>query len=170
MDGAISGLVWVIGIRGEICHASRIHKEFNSLIIHLKFLHVQFMKDEIFDELNSKETLSLTNLFQWLHNVLMTQERNNLPLFGNFELRERESFEKKPLDLSEFSEVQIVLMDHFSNLHSNPCVLQLALYLLGYWYKENEKDVFTKVFINDQTYWKTALKTIKKEIQMWKCL
>jgi hypothetical protein len=63
------------------------------------------MKNKKFDELRSKETLSIKCLFTWLYDVLMKQtEGRKFPLFGDFEIKGREKFDLKPLDCSEFSE------------------------------------------------------------------
>jgi hypothetical protein len=165
-DGVISGVVWVVEITGRKPDSSKLRRHFNSLIIHLKLLHLQLMKNETFEELRSKETLHIKYLFQWLYDVLMNQnlEGQNFPLFGNFKLQGREKFDVKPLDCSEFSEPQIVLMDHFSNLNSSPSMIQLAVYLFGYWCKKQEKSTFTKIFPCDHTYWATAYELIRGEI------
>jgi hypothetical protein len=94
----------------------------------------------------------------------MTQEGQNYPLFGKFEIKGREKIELKPLDCSEFSEPQIVLMDHLSNLNSGPSMAQLVVYLLGYSYKTKEEDTFTKIFLDDHTFWITAKIILEKVI------
>jgi hypothetical protein len=162
VTGAIVGKLSVTKIGGDKLRASLIKSELNSLMNHLKILHFHFMQSKEFSTLRSKESLSNSNLFLWLCDLLMTQEENKLSLFVYFKLSNRFHFNQKPLDCSEFSEAQIVLMDHLSNVCSHPSLIQPALYLLGYWYKHQEKNAFTEIFNDDHNYWVTVQEILSR--------
>jgi hypothetical protein len=117
-NGFISGNFRVLGIKGENLRSQGILRGLDLLIRFLKLFHFHFMEDARFDRLKSRESLNEENqFFAWLHDVLMAKKENTLPIFGHFLIRHRLDFDQKPLDCSEFSEAQIVLMDYFSNLN-----------------------------------------------------
>jgi hypothetical protein len=43
---------------------------------------------------------------------------------------------------------------------SNSKLSQVSLYLLGYWYKHQEKDTVTQTFKDNYDYWMTALEIL----------
>jgi hypothetical protein len=164
--GAMGGSLWVVKIGGEKICAQRIKDELVSLMVHLRAFRFYLMKSDEFAPLRPKESLSEKYLLEWLHDhVLMTDKEDELPLLGEFKLRNRRHFSEKPLDCSEFSEAQVVLMDHLSKVYSHPSVVQLAIYLLGYWYKDQEKEAFAEVFHDDHDYWLAAEKILHRKFQ-----
>jgi hypothetical protein len=46
------------------------------------------------------------------------------------------------------------------NVKSNSKLSQVSLYLLGYWYKHQEKDTVTQTFKDNHDYWMTALEIL----------
>jgi hypothetical protein len=118
-----------------------------------------------FVEFKSKQSLQEEHLFTFLHTIMMTKEKNKFPLLGDFIMKNGRSFAKEPLSWSDFSEVQIVLIYYFSDITRKSYDIQVSLYLLSYWLKDQEKDTFARIFKDDNIYWKTVLDFLEPHLR-----
>jgi hypothetical protein len=164
-NGDMKGFLWVLRYTGESPASVMISTKIKILIRSLKYFHNIFMSNSKFEGLRSKESIKTENLFKWLHDILMTKGKNKFPLFGDFVRENRRSFDVEPLSWSDFSEVQTVLIYYFSDIKNQSYELQVPLYLLGYWYKEQERVTFNAIFKDDHMFWQMTVILFSKKLR-----
>jgi hypothetical protein len=98
--------------------------------------------------------------FQWVYNVFTNPGNDKLPLLGSFVLK-NQADQKFTLSASNFVESQIFLMHYFSDTKSCSRTLQVALSLIGYWYKNQKNEYFNQLFHNDEEYWDAVINLLK---------
>jgi hypothetical protein len=151
----IRGYVWIELKTGDLPRTDHIKTKLEFLIMNLKVCHSEFRK-----YINSRGIQTEFNIhktfFQWIYNILINPGSSKLPIFGEFVL---ENHDQKNFILSKshFHPAQLYLMHYFSDTRAHDRTVQVALTLIGYWYKNNKHDYFDKLFGNDQEYWNTVI-------------
>ncbi|KAA1122360.1 hypothetical protein PGTUg99_037063 [Puccinia graminis f. sp. tritici] len=67
------------------------------------------------------------------------------------------NFLEEPPCSSDFSDIQILLINYFSNSKTNSSVILCALSLIGYWYKNQYNLEFKTSFKDDKDYWDSVV-------------
>ncbi|KAA1091092.1 hypothetical protein PGT21_023999 [Puccinia graminis f. sp. tritici] len=159
-ENGLKGVSWIVLQKGKRPNKQLIFDKLYLLLFNLERFYLAFVEFLLSKNLaGNLEELHPRKFFEWVHDLLMTQKENLLPVFGNFKWKE-DGLSLRGLDSSYFSEVQIFLINYFSYPISYKKTAPVALSLIGYWFKKNSHQNFIKVFQNNKSYWDTVIENL----------
>ncbi|KAA1077481.1 hypothetical protein PGT21_009751 [Puccinia graminis f. sp. tritici] len=139
----------IIRKTGFAIHKDELKKKLQSLFYHLGSCHRLAFHHLVSHKDNALEIPTDDTFFQWITNMMLAPGYHYYPLFGEVELLKSSIM----FEASNFNEVQIYLLNYFSDTQSDRIVIQVSLALIGYWYRT--------YFESDQTYWNTMISSLK---------
>jgi hypothetical protein len=161
-DGPIKFTVRIVHLNWKNIQSDHMVLKIKSLFFHLQLCH-QHLLDYIQNSAQIKPMDNAHKSFsKWLSQVILKPLRDGYyPLFGEVEAVQcPETF--KP---SHFDEVQIELIDYFTEPKSHFVLFRLSLTLIGYWYRNHPTgDHLTRYFKTDDIYWKTMVDILYKRV------
>ncbi|KAA1096852.1 hypothetical protein PGT21_030215 [Puccinia graminis f. sp. tritici] len=157
----VMGFIWIILSKGRWPKREQIYWKLKSLIINLKACHLCLEEQIDSQKLTEKKDLKKQQLFEWIHGLLISKGNDELPIFGNFSLTKRADFNQNPIGPSDFSKVQILLMNFFSDSNSSSITIYLCLYLIFHWYNTQKSCSFIQNFKHETVYWDAMIKILK---------
>ncbi|KAA1110570.1 hypothetical protein PGT21_025835 [Puccinia graminis f. sp. tritici] len=159
-ENGLKGVSWIILQKGKRPNKQLIFDKLYLLLFNLERFHLAFVEFLLSKNMaGNLEELHPRKFFEWVHDLLMTQKENLLPVFGNFKWK-GDGLSLRGLDSSYFGEVQIFLINYFSYPISYKKTAPVALSLIGDWFKKNSHQNFIKVFQNNKSYWDTVIENL----------
>ncbi|POW22829.1 hypothetical protein PSHT_00765 [Puccinia striiformis] len=131
------------------------------MVSKLKFLfyYLDFSHRLLLQHLISVENKQVKNteeqFSEWLARAILYPEDGSYPVFGRVMIM---GLSEKIFDKSNFKAVQTLLIHYFSDKDSHDRVVQVALALLGWWYKNKTEHYFE----TDDMYWNTMIVSLMR--------
>ncbi|EFP78274.2 uncharacterized protein PGTG_04230 [Puccinia graminis f. sp. tritici CRL 75-36-700-3] len=154
--------VRIVHLNWKTIQSDHMVLKIKSLFFHLQLCHHHLL-DYIQNSVQIKPIDRAHKSFsKWLTQVILKPLGDrSYPLFGQVEaVRCPDTF--KP---SHFDEVQIELIDYFTEPKSHFVLFRLSLTLIGYWYRNHPTgDHLTRYFKTDDLYWETMLDLLYKRV------
>ncbi|KAA1108739.1 hypothetical protein PGT21_023779 [Puccinia graminis f. sp. tritici] len=157
----LDGYVWIETKAGDLARTDYIQIKLESLIVHLKVCHSEFLQYINHCGIQTESDLE-QKFFQWIYDIFINPGNGKLPIFGNFVLK-NQTKSNFLLSKSHFYPTQIYLMHYFSDTRTYDRTIHVGLTLIGYWYKNKKHDYFDNLFKNDRAYWKTVIGLLKEK-------
>jgi hypothetical protein len=122
-----------------------------SYVYQLKLLCIEYIAT-IENSDNNQIMKELNNSFiKWLNDKLFTTSNNSLPVFGFFQY-----FNPLPTQ-SRFGNIQILLIKYLSQEGTYKQLPNIAIHLIGCWYKNYNQGKFFQNFVNDKYFFAFAV-------------
>lgn len=91
--------------------------------------------------------------FQWFESLLFQQQDDKMPIFGQTRSNDSKVHLLPKLDL-----VQLYLVDYIFDQDGSLRTVQVALALVGFWYKKEAENMFNLHFKNDLEFWNEMIR------------
>ncbi|KAH9471432.1 hypothetical protein Pst134EA_005332 [Puccinia striiformis f. sp. tritici] len=141
---------------------SLIHR----LMVYLKACHIGL--EENFKQNQSYEEVLNNRLkfYEWFGDLLFKNKENMLPMFGDFIVKDR-NYLTDPPSSSDYSEIQVLLINYFGGLLENEEIIRLALSLIGYFNSlKDQKNQVSKISTQDKKdYWNTVIEILESKFE-----
>ncbi|KNE90192.1 hypothetical protein PSTG_16374 [Puccinia striiformis f. sp. tritici PST-78] len=152
------GDVLVTMSKRYIAKKQGLSRKLERLMVYLKACHMGLKEEDT----SFEKVLDEKMFYQQFYDLLFTQKENTLPIFGHFVVKGRNYSMDPPLP-SDYSEIQVSLINYFSGILPDESILRLALSLIGYfhWFKDQPEPENSLQASKD--YWKTVVGILEEK-------